>query len=118
MKRKPTNEPDSEIVAISAVYSALRNLEQDAQSRVLNYVADKLRISSGVLDAHSEPADREIEHAPGAQSTQTTAKIKEEGIEELVACNRRIGTCSSTKTSTMAAYAASASGTRSLVTVH
>jgi hypothetical protein len=36
-------QPDPEIIAISAVHAALRNLPADAQSRVLDYVAKKLR---------------------------------------------------------------------------
>jgi hypothetical protein len=39
-------DPDQEIVAISAVYSALKELAPDAQSRVLSYVAAKLNIEA------------------------------------------------------------------------
>jgi hypothetical protein len=37
-------EPDNEIAAISLVYEALKNLEQQAQARVLDYVSRKLNI--------------------------------------------------------------------------
>jgi hypothetical protein len=45
MPNSQTIEPDPEIAAISAVYMALKELDPDAQGRVLNYVAGKLRIS-------------------------------------------------------------------------
>lgn len=40
-----SNQVDPEIAAITAVYSALRQLEPDAQGRVLSYVAAKLKVS-------------------------------------------------------------------------
>jgi hypothetical protein len=44
MTSVPTPDLDPETVAISAVYTALRNLDPEAQLRVLNYVAMKLNL--------------------------------------------------------------------------
>jgi hypothetical protein len=42
--------PDPEIQAISAVYEALRQLDQEAQLRVLDYVTQKLKLRKGAYD--------------------------------------------------------------------
>jgi hypothetical protein len=49
-------DPDQEIVAISAVYSALKELAPDAQTRVMSYVAAKLNIEAPT--AEFDPAHR------------------------------------------------------------
>lgn len=48
-KNKVSTKLDSEIVAITTVYSALKDLDKDAQIRVLNYVHEKLQIKVGGL---------------------------------------------------------------------
>jgi len=50
MTSNPIPEVDQEIAAISAVYAAVRDLEQDAQTRVLSYVAMKLKINFASFD--------------------------------------------------------------------
>ncbi|SRR5258706_37590 len=60
MPKQPNMERDPEILAISAVFQALRNLDPDAQSRVLGYVAGKLRIAGPTGEAASAP--REVRH--------------------------------------------------------
>jgi hypothetical protein len=46
MAKQPNTNEDPEIVAISQVYAALKDLDQDARSRVLNYVSGKFNITS------------------------------------------------------------------------
>jgi hypothetical protein len=83
MTKKPTNEPDSEIVAISAVYSALKDLKPEAQSRVLSYVAGKLKITAETLDPQREQAERSLEYVPAAHAKESAAEPKEDANEEL-----------------------------------
>jgi hypothetical protein len=55
MTKNPTAGSDPEIVAISAVYAALKGLEPEAQARVLNYVALKLKIEAPKSGADQAP---------------------------------------------------------------
>jgi len=54
MTRKATAEPDLEIAAIGEVYEALKGLDQQAQSRVLKYVAGKLNLESSAPGGESQ----------------------------------------------------------------
>jgi len=57
MAKKTAAEVDPEITAISEVYSALKRLEPDAQSRVLSYVAGKLNLAMPTGEAPNEQRD-------------------------------------------------------------
>jgi len=61
MTGTPTTAEDPEIAAISIVYDALRALEPDAQSRVLAYVAGKLKLPLVSRTHHNQ------EDAPAAK---------------------------------------------------
>ena len=83
MAKKTIDKPDSEIVAISEVYSALKGLEQDALSRVLNYVAGKLKVPLGTYEAQAEQRREWLEPALAASPRESAAEIKREASEGL-----------------------------------
>jgi hypothetical protein len=57
-KQKPlSNDADPEIFAISAVYAALKDLDQDEQGRVIEYVRNKLGHKSSSADFSQEKPD-------------------------------------------------------------
>src|SRR5215472_798729 len=67
MSKKQTNALDPEIAAMGIVHKALQGLAQEAQIRVLNYVADKLGIhlsqqESGHLSLPNPPEPPEDSH--------------------------------------------------------
>ena len=74
---------DPEIIAMSAVYNALKGLEADSQTRVLQYIAEKLKIALPVLTKHQEfregRREEEIEHK---QRESTYAKKHKEDTLE------------------------------------
>lgn len=49
MSEVTNQQPDAEIVAIGEVYTAVKQLEPEAQARVLSYVAQKLNISAQIM---------------------------------------------------------------------
>lgn len=53
MKKHLKTDLDPEIIAISAVYTALKDLNQDAQNRVINYVSAKLGLNRSQTDSHN-----------------------------------------------------------------
>jgi hypothetical protein len=57
MATNTTFEQDPEFVAMSAVYAALKGLEQEAQTRVLNYVAAKLNLAIPTAQQKHKIAD-------------------------------------------------------------
>jgi hypothetical protein len=54
--KEDDRERDPEIVAISAVHTALKALESEAQARVLSYAENKLNIEASTVDA--DPSSR------------------------------------------------------------
>jgi hypothetical protein len=84
MSKKQTNDLDPEIAAMGIVHRALETLPQEAQVRVLNYVADKLKVASPVQESghashpvRSEPAeDYQTPERPQAEPASA-----EEGLE-------------------------------------
>ncbi len=77
-KGNPTensNEPDPEILAITAVYSALRNLKPEAQSRVLKFVVDKIGADKSMLSAVADQSPRTVELEPGPVPVSTHSEI-------------------------------------------
>jgi hypothetical protein len=76
--KKSIVEQDSEIVAISAVYTALKGLSPEAQARILSYVAAKLEIEGSTLETslvlrkplEDERASRTNESAGGKPDPQ------------------------------------------------
>lgn len=53
---------DPEITAISVVHGALKGLDSDSQARVLNYVAQKLKVSG--VSSQSEPIRSHFQDPP------------------------------------------------------
>ncbi len=79
MKRTTDPVDDPEIAAISKVYAALKELEPDAQSRVLAYVAGKLKVAAPIASEHgrvedSSPAEKE--HS--VSNSEKGSELKEE----------------------------------------
>lgn len=83
MIRKPTPKLDPEIVAISAVYAALKDLESEALSRVLSYVAGKLKISVPTLETHPAQLEKQPEDTPDASTHEGSAEDREDATDEL-----------------------------------
>jgi len=82
--KKLATEPDPEIVAIGAVYAALEKLSPEAQVRVLNYVAGKLKISAPIpeFDQVSQPREIDETLAPPANAgAPASARAEEDGLE-------------------------------------
>lgn len=84
MKKKQTTKVDPEIVAISEVYAALKDLEPDAQSRVLIYVAGKLKIAAPTLETQQDLVEKQREVGLDARTNEIAAGGREhedEGLE-------------------------------------
>jgi hypothetical protein len=86
MSKQPRAEQDREVRAIVAVYEALKGLEQQAQSRVIRYIADRLQIDGApiappadVQFRQSEPATERIDAV--AQSVES--REEPEGISPI-----------------------------------
>jgi hypothetical protein len=75
MTKKPALEMDPEIIAINDVYAALKDLDPEAQARVLGYVAGKLKISA----LASEPQF----DTRGRQSDDTGQNYRNEGASDI-----------------------------------
>jgi len=74
---------DPEIIAMGAVYNALKGLEADSQTRILQYIAEKLKIAPPVLTKHQEfrEARREEEIEGKQRESAYPRKYKEETLE-------------------------------------
>jgi hypothetical protein len=84
MSKKRTNALDPEITAMGIVHKALENLPQEAQARVLNYVADKLKVASPVQESGDtkHPVRSEVAEAyPAPERPQAEPAGPEEGLE-------------------------------------
>lgn len=84
MKKKQTAKVDPEIVAISEVHAALKDLEPDAQFRVLTYVAGKLKITPATLETQQDLVEkqREVELDSRANEIASGGREQEdEGLE-------------------------------------
>jgi hypothetical protein len=82
MMKKANAEPDREIVAISAVYAALKELAPDAQARVLSYVAAKLKIEPAVSEGDLSPR-KTLEDRRDVEANDGGAAAKQEPQDEL-----------------------------------
>lgn len=84
MKRNQISRVDPEIVAISEVHAALKDLEPDAQSRVLRYVAGKLKIAPVTVESHLDLVEKQREVETDARATEVDSASREhidEGLE-------------------------------------
>jgi hypothetical protein len=75
MNKSPKETTDPEIAAISSVYGALKDLQADAQERVLTYVSRKLKIVTSNSDAskeHEEASEENASPPPGAEDGEAT----------------------------------------------
>ncbi len=78
---------DPEIVAISAVYVALKELDADARARVLDYVASKFNIPKGVVNssekeenAREDTSRRDVSRTDRYTDTPPVADDELDGI--------------------------------------
>jgi hypothetical protein len=74
---KPT-DADPEINAIAVVYEVLRELDSDAQKRVLGYVAGKLGVSSAPRDDERPRAASVDERVTGTTANTAETEVTEE----------------------------------------
>jgi hypothetical protein len=79
MATNTTLELDPEFVAMSAVYAALKDLEPEVQTRVLNYVADKLKLASPTSQRQQPKIDSPSANENEQEDIETTAE-ETEGI--------------------------------------
>ncbi len=77
MAKQVKTAEDPEIVAISEVYQALKELDADARIRVLNYVSGKFNISSPV----KSNTDREDNSPPPTEPTFHTTPAADDEFE-------------------------------------
>jgi hypothetical protein len=75
MNDKEKSKLAPEIAAIGKVHAALASLEPEAQTRVLHYVAQMLKIQSNVqsekfLDAEKDEKETQFEHSNSAELQQ------------------------------------------------
>jgi len=76
MATNTTLELDPEFVAMSAVYAALRGLDPEVQTRVLNYVAAKLKLASPTAQQKHQIAD------PADEADESKTEDNENATEE------------------------------------
>ncbi|THJ12076.1 MAG: hypothetical protein CAF43_005320 [Nitrospira sp. CG24C] len=84
MKKKQIAKVDPEIVAISEVHAALKDLEPDAQSRVLTYVAGKLKIAPATFETQQDLVERQREVELDSRTNEIASGGREqegEGLE-------------------------------------
>ena len=80
MATNTTLEQDPEFVAMSAVYAALKGLGQEAQTRVLNYVAAKLNLAIPTAPQKHKIADIADEADESNVENNENATEETEGI--------------------------------------
>lgn len=74
---------DEEIAAISSVYAALKELEPEAQARVLKYVAEKLKIRDLMQDDDAASRQEISEATYEDRKYEGPAERREDASEEL-----------------------------------
>ncbi|HTQ75655.1 MAG TPA: hypothetical protein VMI74_15340 [Burkholderiales bacterium] len=80
-KKRDAVEVDPEVAAISSVYAALKDLESSAQTRVLNYVRDKLKLTAALKDDGSSYT--ESREQPAMEQKINSAESSEQSGDEL-----------------------------------
>jgi len=75
MKKQKSNGIDPEISAISAVYDALRELDEAAQIRVIEYVRKKLGHKNGAREVPAEEEGNDHETAPVGRSSEAADEV-------------------------------------------
>jgi hypothetical protein len=84
MEKKRKSEMDPEIAAIGAVHRALDGLPSDAQARVLNYVAGKLKVDLATAQGDQGSHQSRSQDAPGFAESQARGQTQgdiEDGLE-------------------------------------
>jgi hypothetical protein len=76
---RPNADSDPEILAISAVYAALKDLEQSSQARVINYVSLKLGVEPPKTRTESESKRQSIEETQESKANEVSTDV--EGVE-------------------------------------
>jgi hypothetical protein len=74
---------DEEIAAISNVYAALKELEPEAQARVLKYVAEKLKIRDSMLGDDAASRQERSEDTSKDRKDEGATERREDASEEL-----------------------------------
>lgn len=84
MKKSIDSIIDPEIAAISNIYAALRELDPDAQSRVIGYVVSKLRIADPptIADVHRPEKESLEPLSGGSAAAQETTDENSSGEDE------------------------------------
>jgi hypothetical protein len=84
MTKRTGDHADPEITAISEVHAALQDLESDAQSRVLKYVADKLGLSGPIRSTSGSTGTDEPDENLNAKRSEehTENRVEEIGVLE------------------------------------
>lgn len=83
MANDKVNDMDPEIIAISEVYASLKNLDSEAQSRVLSYVAGKLKIKFHTSDTHSEIQGNSSEYSTEQHGNENDEDDKDQFDDEI-----------------------------------
>jgi hypothetical protein len=77
MVKREQGDQDPEIIAISAVYASLKDLNSDAQKRVLSYVSSKLSLTKAELEGYGQEGGS-ASVAKADEAGHPTSKIIEE----------------------------------------
>lgn len=83
MTDENTVDVDPEIMAMSAVLKAVKQLEPDAQSRVLGYVAAKLGIALTKTKSVDAAAHKVTDRADEAADSETSEEAEDDADDEL-----------------------------------
>jgi hypothetical protein len=83
MSKKQVNNVDPEIVAISDVYAALKDLDLSAQSRVLTYVANKLEIDAPSFETRQEERQEHRQQEPERKDANNAAGRQDDEVGDL-----------------------------------
>ena len=97
MAKQIKSTEDPEIVAISEVYAALKDLDAEARTRVLNYVSGKFNIQTSV----SAIIDREEYSQPKSQSLVEVVSAVDDELEGISPAGKKWITRNGIKTSNL-----------------
>ena len=80
-QKEESGNGEPEIVAIGEVYAALKNLDGAAQTRVMNYVAQKLNISFEVPLTETYTSDQQSRDLPIGKTEPWAKPVAEDDLE-------------------------------------
>ena len=82
MAKQTKTVEDPEIIAISEVYQALKDLDTDARTRVLSYVSGKFSLSPTIIERNEQVETAQF-HAPPPQQTSSIVDDELDGISPI-----------------------------------